>query len=148
MRKDNKARSISLHYFKTYYKALVVETVWYWHKDRHVDKWNKIESPEVNSCINSQLISDKNSKSTKWVKDTLWENWSLTNKKILYLYFGHNMRSNWKRIKVLKNKTYNYKTSGRKYIEKLPDIGIGNDLSDVTPKAQITIEKKRSGTIS
>lgn len=58
------------------------------------------------------------------------------------------MRSNWKRIKVLKNKTYNYKTSGRKYIEKLPDIGIGNDLSDVTPKAQITIEKKRSGTIS
>lgn len=54
------------------------------------------------------------------------------------------MRSNWKRIKVLKNKTYNYKTSGRKYIEKLPDIGIGNDLSDVTPKAQITIEKKRN----
>ena len=79
LRKKNKVGRIPIPDIKLHYKATVIKTTWYRHK-------NRIEIPEIHLSMYSQLIFDNWGRRIKWSKNTLfnkwyWEIWRATCKK-------------------------------------------------------------------
>jgi uncharacterized protein (DUF736 family) len=59
--------------FKLYYRAITIKTTWNCHKNKQEDQWIRIENPNLNPHIYSQLIFDKGAQNTQWRKDSLFK---------------------------------------------------------------------------
>ena len=69
MKKKTKAGGITILDFKLYYKAIIIKTVWYWHKNRQI---NGTENPEMDPQTYGQVIFQKAGRNIQWNKDSLF----------------------------------------------------------------------------
>ncbi|KAL6084284.1 hypothetical protein STEG23_030591 [Scotinomys teguina] len=133
---------ITIPDFKLYYRATVLKTAWYWHQNRHVDQWNRIEDPDINPHRYENLIFDKDAKTVKWKKESIfnkwcWHNWMATCRRLQidpYLSPCTKLKSKW--IKDLNINPVTLNLIEEKVGSTLERIGTGDHFLNITPTAQ------------
>ncbi|KAL6035150.1 hypothetical protein STEG23_016856 [Scotinomys teguina] len=133
---------ITIPDFKLYYRATVLKTAWYWHQNRHVDQWNRIEDPDIDPHRYENLIFDKDVKTVKWKKESIfnkwcWHNWLVTCRRLQidpYLSPCTKLKSKW--IKDLNINPVTLNLIEEKVGSTLERIGTGDQFLNITPTAQ------------
>lgn len=75
----NRVRGFTFSDFSTYYKAMIIRTVLYWHKGQHVDQGKRTENPEIHPHTYGQMIFKKGNKTIRRGKDSLVNKWCWEN---------------------------------------------------------------------
>lgn len=68
---ETRLLGITVPDIKLYYKTIITKIIRYWHKNRHINQWNKIESSYKSTHIYGQLIFDKSAENMQWGKESL-----------------------------------------------------------------------------
>ena len=118
-----------------------------WYRNRHIDQWNRIESPEINPQLYGQLIFGKGGKSIQWSKDSFlnkwcWDNWTDTWEKMKLNYqFIPYTQINSKWIKDINVSCKTIKILEENIDSKISDILHRNIFANISPQRRETKEK-------